>query len=139
MDRDLIKKKLKELGRYIRALENFQGLDLPANPDNLEKIWSVEHGLQLAVQIVIDVGNHILASMGENQIEDYTDVIDRLGATGILPVDFAKEIRDMAGFRNILVHEYIQVDLQVVSDVVDHRLGDFAEFIAYISEYLRTH
>ena len=139
MDKDLIRKKLHALTRYVRALEKFRGLDLKGHSEDLAKVWSVEHGLQLAIQIVIDVGNHILASIGANQNEDYTDVIDRLGEKGIVPAAFAGRIRDMAGFRNILVHEYIQVDLGVVSDVVETRLEDFHLFVEHIEAYLNTH
>jgi uncharacterized protein YutE (UPF0331/DUF86 family) len=33
-----------------------------------------------------------------------------MGELGVLPVDFARNLAPMAGFRNILVHEYINVD-----------------------------
>ena len=38
----------------------------------------------------------------------------------------------MVGFRNILVHGYEIVDVQVVSDIVEHRLDDFIRFVAVI-------
>ncbi|MEP6866033.1 MAG: HepT-like ribonuclease domain-containing protein [Deltaproteobacteria bacterium] len=37
------------------------------------------------------------------------------------------------GLRNVLVHEYVEVDLAIVRDVVEHRLGDLEAFVASIS------
>lgn len=136
VDKEVILKKLQELERYLKELHTFKGLSLEELASSLQKAWSVKHGLQLSIQIVIDVGNHILASIGENRIADYVDVIDRLGERKIIPDDFAKRIRDMAGFRNILVHEYIEVDLKEVHRVLLERLNDFQEFIDYIKVYL---
>ena len=38
----------------------------------------------------------------------------------------------MAGFRNVLVHGYVAVDLAIVRDVVEHHLGDLDAFVAAI-------
>ncbi len=46
----------------------------------------------------------------------------------VLPQEFATRIRTIAGFRNVLVHGYLQVDLNVVEKVLSQRLGDLAEF-----------
>ena len=137
IDKEVINKKLQELERYIRELEGLKIFSLEEMKISLQKSWSIEHGLQLAIQLVIDIGNHILAAVGENRIEEYVDIIDRLGERKIIPFDFAKNIRDMAGFRNILVHEYIEVDLKQVYQVLQNRLADFGEFIKYIRDYLK--
>jgi len=105
---------------------------------SLSRTWSIEHGLQIAIQIVIDIGNHILASIRENEIDEYVDIIDKLGEKNVIPLSFAKKIRDMAGFRNILVHEYTRVDLKQVYEILQERLGDFLEFIRHIKNYLKT-
>ena len=137
MDQNLILRKLKELKQYVKELERFKGQELSNAPEQLSTLWAIEHGLQLAIQIVIDVGNHILASIGETRIEDYVDVIDLLGNRKIIPPDFARSVRDMAGLRNVLVHEYTVVDLNVVSRVLNHRLGDFLSFAEHIETYLK--
>ena len=106
IDKKLVRKKLSELENYILTLERLKAYPIAELQKSREKLWSVEHGLQLAIQLVIDTGNHILAAIGEQEIEDYVDVIDKLGERGIIPLEFAQTIRGMAGFRNILIHEY---------------------------------
>ena len=92
--------------------------------------------MQLSIQIILDVGNHILASIGENQIEDYVDIIDKLGERKIIPPEFAKTIRGMAGLRNILVHEYVDLDLKKIYEILQNRLGDFYDFMRYVNRFI---
>ena len=136
IDKNLIKKKLGELENYILTLEGLRIYSITELQTNREKFWSVEHGLQLSVQLVIDMGNHILAAIGEQEIEDYVDVIDKLGEREIIPSDFAQTIRGMAGFRNILIHEYATVDTQKVYHVLHNQLDDFRKFAKYVDAYL---
>jgi uncharacterized protein YutE (UPF0331/DUF86 family) len=135
MDR-VITRKLQELQECIRQLRKLQAYSYEEIVDDLEKIWAIERGIQVSIQIIIDVGNYILASIGENQVEDYTNIFDKLGQHGVLPQEFALEIRGMAGFRNILVHRYTEVDLKRVYDVLQNRLDDFMKYIQYIESYL---
>lgn len=87
------------------------------------------------MQVVIDIGAHILAAEGETGIEDYAEVIGRLGKKGIIPKGFSDSIKGMAGFRNILVHEYADVDIEKVYEVLQTRLSDFRKYVKYISKY----
>lgn len=139
IDKNLIKKKLGELENYILTLEGLRTYSIRELQKNREKLWSVEHGLQLTVQLVIDMGNHILASIGEQEIEDYVDVIDKLGERRIIPSEFAQTIRGMAGFRNILIHEYATVDIKKVYHVLHNQLDDFRKFAKYVDAYLSLH
>ncbi len=51
-----------------------------------------------------------------------------LEGAGWIPPVLADALRDMAGFRNVLVHGYDTVDLEIVRDVVEHHLGEFLQF-----------
>ena len=138
IDKAVLKKKIQELNHYLEELEGFKEI----SPDELNastgKQWMVCHGLQLSIQTVIDIGNHLLAAIGENQIEDYVDIIDRLGEKDIIPLEFARSIRGMVGLRNILVHEYARPDMAKVYYILQNRLNDFHSFINYINHYLKT-
>lgn len=132
-------RKLEELDRYLAELERLREHSFEDLATNLQLTWSVEHGLQLSIQIVFDIGNHILAALGETDIRDYTEMIEKLGERGIIPDNFAARIRGMAGFRNILVHEYADVDLREVYRILQERLEDFREFARYIGSYIVEH
>jgi uncharacterized protein YutE (UPF0331/DUF86 family) len=137
IDKEVIRTKFQELNRYLRELESFRNISWEEFSTSLSKQWMVCHGLQLSIQVLIDVGNPILAARGENQIEDYVDIIDKLGEKNIVPSEFAQQIRGMAGLRNILVYEYASIDLNKIYEILQTRLGDFHNFIRHINQFLQ--
>ena len=137
VDTQILIVKLKELDRYIIALKKLKTISLDELVRDINKTCALEHGLQLSIQIVIDIGNHILADMGESNMETYVDIIDLLGEKGVISKVFAKRIRGMAGLRNILVHEYVEVDLKQLYSVLQNNLCDFKEFAEFIKKFLK--
>src|SRR5690554_7787652 len=123
MDTGLIMEKLKELDRYLKQLERYKGITATELEIDLDKTWIVERGLHLSIQILLDIGNHILAAEGIT-VEGYADIFIRLAELGIISLKFAEKIRGMSGFRNILVHEYDRIDLNKLVEVLNTSLSD---------------
>ena len=136
IDKKVIEERLKILEKALEELVNLRDDSPDDIYHSLEKQWAVEHGLQIAIQTLLDIGSHILVEEGERNINNYTDIIRQLGETGIIPGEFAKSIEGMAGLRNILVHEYVSVDLDVIADILQRRLEDFEQFISLIRKHL---
>lgn len=135
-ERIVLLRKLEELDSYLTELERLRHRTFDELASSLQLRWSIEHGLQVCIQIVLDVGNHVLAARGEHDIEDYAEVIEKLGEHNIIPRDFSTRIRGMAGFRNILVHEYGEVNLREVYRILQERLDDFREFARYVGNHI---
>jgi uncharacterized protein YutE (UPF0331/DUF86 family) len=136
IDKEVIGKKFKELKRYLKELEKSKDISLEELSSSLSKQWIICHGLQLSIQALIDVGNHILAALDESQIDDYVDIIDKLGEKNIIPVEFSRQIRGMVGLRNILVHEYVNADINKIYEILHNQLADFYNFMNYINQFI---
>lgn len=54
----------------------------------------------------------------------------------MLPREFAARFRGIAGFRNVLVHGYLEVDLDLVQRALAERLEEFERFAAFVEDYL---
>ncbi len=54
-----------------------------------------------------------------------------------LSTDLTERMRNMAGFRDIVVHGYEKLDLTIVQDIVENRLGDLQEFSSCIRSNLK--
>ena len=91
--------------------------------------------LQLCAQNAIDIATHLATSAGR-EASDYASAIDRLREMGVLPGVFGARFRQIAGFRNVLVHDYIEVDLDVVARVLNENLDDFEEFARWVERHL---
>ena len=96
----------------------------------------VERNLEIAAQCCIDISHRIISLEKAQKPQDYYEAIIRMGELGILPVDFAGKLAPIAGFRNILIHEYLSVDW---NEVYNHLrdLKDIIRFAELIREWLR--
>ena len=130
-----ITRRLLALRRALAQLERHRGHPLQALSD-LDEQWVVLHGLQICAQTALDVATHIAASAGLDA-PDYATAIDRLADIGVLERPFAGRFRDVAGFRDVVVHDYLDVDLAVVHDALNHRLDDFRSFMDAIEAWTK--
>jgi uncharacterized protein YutE (UPF0331/DUF86 family) len=134
-DRGVVRRHLLALGEARRNLERHAGASLAQLRKDRDLRWAVERGLQLCAQNALDVATHLAASSGLDA-PDYATAIDRLVELSVLPAEFAARFRGVAGFRNVLVHGYLEVDLEILHRVLNQQLGDFAEFAGYVERHL---
>ena len=133
-DPDLVAKKLAFVETCVRELRTLARPERIA--DDLREERFVEHTLQCAIQAALDVGSHIVSDDRLGEPETLRDVFRLLGKAGMLPADLAGRLERMAGFRNVVVHLYQDVDVAIVRDVVENHLGDLLEFSAAIRRRL---
>src|SRR5262249_57144135 len=94
------------------------------------------HTLQIAIQASLDVASHIVSDARLGEPETNRELFDRLAQHGWVSADLAATMAKMAGFRNIVVHGYAGVNLDIAKDVIEHRLGDLLAFVKTIRERL---
>lgn len=96
---------------------------------------ATERLLQVAIQSLLDIGSHLIAERGFREAESYADIIDILGEEKVIPKAFAGRIRGMAGLRNILVHDYLEIN---PAELRRHlgRIGDFERYCRHVIKYL---
>ena len=80
--------------------------------------------------------NHIIARNGYRVPEDYGDTFRVMGEVGALDTDFSDDLRNMAKFRNRLVHLYWEVDDQQLYEILQNRLVDFKKFLDSLASFL---
>jgi uncharacterized protein YutE (UPF0331/DUF86 family) len=133
-DTDLVAKKLAGIETYVhelRTLARLDALDLDVKEERF-----VEHSLQLAIQAALDVASHIVSEERLGEPRTNRELFDLLGRRGLLPLDLAQVLNEAAGFRNVLVHGYSDVDLRIVRDAVEHRLDDLLAFVRAVRAWM---
>lgn len=96
----------------------------------------VERNLEIAAQCCIDIGNRIISLEDAPKPRDYYESILRLGELGVLPTAFADQMAPIAGFRNVLVHEYVTVDWDEVYRNLQ-RMDDLHRFAEHVRSWMR--
>jgi uncharacterized protein YutE (UPF0331/DUF86 family) len=137
IDVEVVRRHLAALRESLRVLSNRSEVSVEELDADTEGRWMVERGLQLCAQNALDIATHIAAGRGRD-VPDYASAIDELGRLGVLSGDFAREFRSVAGFRNVLVHGYLEVDLDVLATLLHGRLGDFESFAVDVEVFLSS-
>ncbi len=136
VDEQVIEQHIQNMEEALANLGRYRDLSLEEFEKDLSLIWIAEKGLQILIQNLLDIGAHLLASEIRNDWDDYGEIILKLGQHGIIPRDFSEKIQGMAGLRNILIHEYLRVDVSKIYDLLKNRMGDFTDFMSYVQSYL---
>jgi uncharacterized protein YutE (UPF0331/DUF86 family) len=129
-DPELVAKKLALIETCVQQLRSL-GRPEAIRADIREERF-VEHTLQIAIQAALDVASHIVSDERLGEPETNRELFDLLVRAGRLPPALAPMLRNMAGFRNVVVHGYQDVDLGVVEDVVRNHLDDLLAFVSAI-------
>ena len=125
----------KRLARIETCVQELRTLSRPERiGSDLREERFIEHTLQIAIQSAIDVAAHVVSDERLGEPATLREHFDLLARAGWLPRTLVAALHDMAGFRNVLVHGYEEVDLEVVRDVAEHHLGDLLAFVAAIRE-----
>ena len=130
--------KLERLQEYVRILNSYRKYSIQEIKKDFTLKGAVERYLEVSLECVLDIGEMVISKEGFRKPETYREVIEILGEKGILPEEFAKRFAEAAKFRNILVHMYAEVDVEMVYEILQNNLGDFDEFAKYIARYLEN-
>lgn len=121
--------RLSELRRHLDHLDGLRRRVRDA--DDLRRDLSLHNDVLFSLltvcQLVIDVAGELAARRGE-RFEDYTEAIRRLPGDSRFPPDLVHELERLPGFRNVLIHEYVVLDLERAVDALG-RLGPLRQFL----------
>lgn len=135
IDRESLRRHLLALDNTLARLTTYVGKSVNSIANDSNQQWAVERGLHLCTQCVLDIATHLVASAGRDA-PDYASAIDELGNLGIIPADLALRLRPLAGFRNALVHGYLNIDPERLHDVLNQHLDEVHEFALHVDQYL---
>lgn len=125
--------------RLLRALtDDLTVLTQEAVADEQRRgdpLWlaGIKYTFLTAIEACLDVAQHFCSSEGWGPPRDNGDAMTLLGRHGVLDPEFAQRMRRAVGFRNVLVHEYVDVD----DGIVLSRLANFEDLEQFAHEVAR--
>jgi uncharacterized protein YutE (UPF0331/DUF86 family) len=127
IDAEVIDARLRELSHRLKrvAAKKPPSLRRLAEDEDLQDILS--RNLELAIQACIDVAAQLCGAYGivpTSSGEAFTALADKK----LIPRALAQRLRRAVGFRNVLVHEYVEVDWKIVQRVIERDTADLAAF-----------
>ena len=102
------------------------------NPDNLEdyrKMDAIVLNLQRACEMATDAAMYVVSNRMLGIPQTKKEAFEKLKKNGLITDEMCANMKGMVGFRNIAIHEYKQIDKDIVRDVIENHLGDIKEFV----------
>ncbi len=138
IEKSVLTHRLSALEEYLADLgEINKDLDWSEFKDNKIIRRYVERTLQVATEACLDIANHIISYEGYREPEDNKDVFKVLSENNIIEADLRDKLIKMAKFRNVIVHDYLRIDPEIVYTVLTKHCNDIAIYANVIkSKYL---
>jgi uncharacterized protein YutE (UPF0331/DUF86 family) len=123
-----LRQLLDRIADEERHLDRLRQIDRDELLADHDRMHAVKYGFVVAIEAAIDAGRHVIASEGMTPPDSFAQVFTRLGESGALTVETARAMEHAARFRNLLVHQYAEIDDARVVEFLSDRLEDFARF-----------
>lgn len=137
VDRNLVLRKISELEMYLSQVREFSDLTRQDYTADWKTQRIVERTLQMMIETCADIANHIISDTNARPPVTYADTFKVLLENGIISSGLFGTMEKMVKFRNIIVHQYEEVDVEIVIVILQKHLTDFEKFKATIIGYLR--
>lgn len=137
LDRERILAKIDVLDGYLKELRGI----LPASfgeYKKVEKRRACERLLQVSIECIIDICGLMVTGLRLGLPAEEDDLFEKLEQAGIITSPRKQSLKKMKGFRNILVHEYGEVDDMIVFEVLQNNLNDFEAFKQEIIQVIKV-
>jgi uncharacterized protein YutE (UPF0331/DUF86 family) len=133
VDQERVDRLLDRIASDVRELRRLRELraDLIADRTALA---AAKYYFITAIEGCARVAQHIIVDQGWKVAESNADAVRRLGAEGVLTIELADALARAVGFRNVLVHEYAEIDNVRVVANLEH-LDDLKDFAAAVARW----
>lgn len=96
----------------------------------------MERVLTQLVELAASVNAHVLGSKFGRSPHDHGESFEMAGKCGIIPAELAVELRPSVGMRNLLVHEYLEIDLEKVAAAVPLAIDGYRRYVAAVARFV---
>ncbi len=134
--KEIIKEKLKELDTILQELSKHKGHTVDEITVSLSLRWTIERGLIAAANLIFDIADHILGGHFGVYPETFEDSLRLLKEKEVISPEVYSRLKGLGGFRNILVHEYLKVDMKELSKNFARAFEDFPAYSREVQNWL---
>ena len=128
VDKTLILRKLAELEEYLGQICEFSSVSAEEYSGDWKARRIVERTLQIMIELCIDIAGHIISDRRLRVPVSYADTFKSLAEAGLITPRISDIMEKMAKFRNIVVHQYENIDTEIVILILRNHLDDFLIF-----------
>lgn len=126
-NKSVIINKFDSIERCIKRIyEEYE--DNTENLEDYRRMDSIVLNLQRACEVTTDIAMYIVSTRKLGTPQTKKEAFELLEQNNLISSDTCKKMKNMIGFRNIAIHDYKQIDEEILKDVIENHLQDLTEF-----------
>ncbi|MCA1702736.1 MAG: DUF86 domain-containing protein [Actinobacteria bacterium] len=139
LDSAVIQQRLREIQLLLADLVDIGDV----GPERLRRERPTRHIVERVLSQIVElagsINTHIVAALLGRSPSSYADSFDDVARAGVIEWDLATALRPSAGMRNVLVHDYLEVDHGKVSAAIPIALEQYGQYVQHVARWLRDH
>jgi len=136
LDPDVIARRLAKILEEVEFLKSIRMQPRKEFLDDGKSLRSTAKAIETIVQSVIDITSHIVAQNHWGVTDTYRTTIVLLAKNKVIPSELSEKLQQVVAMRNILIHQYLEVDFGIVWTSIDEIIKDAPRFIRAIKVFL---
>lgn len=140
LNKEFIEEKIGLIQNELANMEKLSKYSFQEIAGDFLKQNAFERLLEKIVIRAIDINEHLIAELSTKDTKpprSYKETFLRLPEFKVYPEEFAKSIAKSVGTRNVLVHDYNDIDYSKIYSSISDCLKDYHKYCDYILEFLK--
>lgn len=136
VDAATVRRRLLAMGELVGHLK---GIGQPSSADlesDLGLRLQVSMALAQLITLAAEINAHVVTRVTGAAPLDMRDSFMRMAAAGWIDRELAQELRRSPGLRNVLLHEYVRVDLDIVAAAVPRAVEQYGQYVREVAHHL---
>jgi len=135
---NVLENKISSARKYLKLLERYKTYSQEEIEGNIDIRGAVERYLYLAIQAAIDLAEAFIAHKELRKPSTLSECFYILNENKTIPDELTQKLVKMTGFRNVVAHDYENINYEIVYDILQNRLANIEEFIKIIGQKLKV-
>jgi uncharacterized protein YutE (UPF0331/DUF86 family) len=137
LDQDTIVVRLGVMNDLLGDLESLGAVDAALLRSDRMARHAVERILTQLVEFAVSINSHVTAAVSGSVPGTYRESFYTATDAGFIPADLAERLAPSAGLRNVLTHEYVEVDRDLVAAAVGTAMVDYRDYVRAVAQALQ--
>ena len=137
IDRDVLTAKMAHVRRHVNRVRSCDYGSFDQFKKDLNSQDLALFNLQMAIQFSVDAATHMIADNDWRLPQGMKDAFNVLFEQKVISESTRDTMQAMVGFRNVVIHDYAEIDFKKVYDVLQNHLNDFSAYLKEISTFAK--
>jgi uncharacterized protein YutE (UPF0331/DUF86 family) len=129
----VIENKISATQKYLKILERYKKYTVKEIEEDLDIRGAFERYIYLAIQSTIDLAETVISYKNLRKPSTMSEAFYILNEEGIISSDSKTKMSKMVGFRNLIAHDYDEINYEIAYSILQEGLNDIYEFLRTIS------